>query len=385
MTLNEAFEILKIDSEATEKEIKKAFHTLSLLYHTDRQPSHQDDEAQKKLNEAHEIAVAYRKWGHSLVPINVAKSISESIDTSLALIKYKSETETYIKKLETRKTIKVKEVKNILWIITGVFAIITYLGKELFPHINILTSFLSHLNLTSEGRAALINELKLIPIFTAGLALYFQLMQEKIKNKIEALNDKYQDKGICAEKLAELLEYSSLTIFNSEKLKFKNNEKKDSPIVLLLFGKITSEERLKILILKAKENGLIEPENSKVIKPESLYNYKIKFNPADFGSVKNDVTEEKINDLKVETIKVRFDKTKEKTSTLKTIKELKSDVKGSAGALILFLIITFCVIFFSVGYWKLIAILPGFFSLVFIITYFSHLQDYKFAKRKESQ
>jgi len=49
------YKLLNIDTDATQAEIKKAYHALALLYHPDVNPDDGAEDSIKKLNEAYSV------------------------------------------------------------------------------------------------------------------------------------------------------------------------------------------------------------------------------------------------------------------------------------------------------------------------------------------
>jgi len=339
MTVTEAFEILKIGIDSSEEEIKKAFHKLCLKVHPDRDPSKNDNEPQKELNEARDVALAYLKVKHSIVPVGVSNSVITSLEKKFTLAEYREETTSYLKKLEARKTISVRQVKYLIWILTAILGFITFLGKEVFPKFNLPIDVQS--------------QLKILTVFAGCIALYFQLMQDNIKNKLEVLTDYFHDKQNCIISLSTALGFEKITSFNSNRLYDGQNDPSNF-ILYVFFGRITHYERMKILLLKSKENGLIEQNKTEEIKPETLNLYQLKFNPADFGDVSQ---------------------IKKKEPKPKTADEAKSEFQTGLVVSLVFSVGTACIIYFFKSYW---AFLPGTISLfgflAAITEYFEYLK-----------
>jgi hypothetical protein len=201
---------------------------------------------------------------------------------------------------------------------------------------------------------ALTPSLKILPLVTGCFALLFQLVLDGIKNNLELINESFEDKHYCALKLSEYLGFRTQTNFHVNNLD-RNFSNGDNSLSTMLSGNITRRERIKILILKAKENNLIEPVNAKEINPNSLNEYKLNFNPADFGY------ESEKTELKV-----------------RTAEEIKRSIKSGYIMSVIFAVITVLVIYFFKSYWS---ILPGVFSLAGILMSVEESKELKKLKK----
>jgi curved DNA-binding protein len=59
MSLKDYYEVLGVDREASQEEVKKAFRRLALRYHPDRNPKNQkqSEERFKEINEAYQVLI----------------------------------------------------------------------------------------------------------------------------------------------------------------------------------------------------------------------------------------------------------------------------------------------------------------------------------------
>lgn len=268
MTVNEAFDALKLELQASEKEIQRSFRTLSKKAHPDKSRVRETAE-QVRLNEARDVALAYVKVRHALVPLEVANSAISVWEKKVMQQGYKEDAEAFVRKLESRKTVRIRQLRNFVWLTAAVLGGVVFFGKEIFP----LFPLAEDVQMT----------LKLGTVAFAGLSvLYMQLIQDRLKKGIEALEEDYQDPEECARSLARALGFKKVSSFDFNRIRDSDGQKHHDDLRLALTGGISHRDRMKVLLLKAKENGLIEPVKKTEMKPNRLNLYDLKFDPSDF-------------------------------------------------------------------------------------------------------
>lgn len=341
MTIEEAYQILKIDLSADDEEIRKAYHDLSLLYHPDI-TGEESSEQQAKLNEAYRIVIDFQKAKYlSVIPKHIESSLQQ-INKNFELAQFREDTNSYVKKIKVIKLSKIQQINYVLWGVTAVCGIFGFLSKEILPFFSFLKA----------GDPIF----KMMTLCFGFTALFAQFIRETIKNKIDLITENYRDKHTAAFELSRILNFETMDSFDATSVRL-NRRSEDLP-PLMPFGGLTRYEQTKILILKAKENGLIEPFETSFLKPEDINKYKLKFDPADFK---------------------QFEEVEEPAKPL-TEKDLKQQILGFGLASITCLGICGSIIYFLQSYW---AVLPGFFTLVFGAITISSRSDFKNLKEKE--
>lgn len=334
MTIEEAFALLKIDPSANEEQIKKAFHDLSLLNHPDIS-GQESGEAQQNINEAYAVTTEFVKIKAVAVIPSAMENTLQRMNDNIMRSEFRADTQFYIKKITTLNLNRNRPIVYSLWVITALLGLLGFVGKEIIPEIPLSKMTLQYM--------------KIGTVLTGLYALVFQFMRENIKNRIEMLSEDFHDKRIAAFELAKLLNFESVNTYDFSQM--LNKEGQGMPSAMLtMFGKISFSERTRLLILKAKEIGLIEPVQNEFIDLQTIDQYRLKFNPVDFG-----VFEKKPEPL-----------------TQKTVEEIKKDMVGAAILTIILLIGTGLIIFFFRSLW---AILPGSTAFGAIVNFFSLRSD----------
>jgi hypothetical protein len=328
MTVQEAFELLGVDPYASEEVITKAFRKESKKVHPDLNPE-EANEKQALLNKAHEIAEAFMKVRFSIIPIEQVGSTLNAIEKDMRLSNYREETRSYIRKLQIKTSSPIHRLKYMLWAFAGLCAFLTFMGKESLSELTKYPQYAGYV--------------KVMILISGCGALFTQLLLDNIKNKLEYLNDSFQDKQFCAGELSRCLNYENIK--TADRIDFYQNIRmrpSEVPRLPGFTGIVPKQERIKIMLLKAKETGLIEIVQSKEIRPGDMDKIVLNFNPADFGQKKEP-----------EEIKKRQPR---------TIGELKTDVKLYTSGTVIFGIVTAAIIIIYKSYW---AFAPGFFLLIY--------------------
>lgn len=342
MNTTDAFKELQIPTDSNEQQIKKAHKKLSKKNHPDISDD-KDGVNQQKLNQAREIALkSVKSISLAKIPKELQKTFSQ-LEKSFERAQYSNDTQAFVKKIITKRLNRLRPINYTVWFLTAILGLVSFLGKEVLPTFPL-----------TEEAAKIV---KLLTVYCVAMVLLLQFAKENIKQKIDLIKEELQDKQFCATEISRLLGFQDIKEFNiDDLLPFREKIQSDMPGFLI--GKIRMDERIKLTILKAKENGLIELQETKIIKPGSFDKYILKFNPQDF-----DVFER----LPEERIRIP-----------KTIEELRFDFKTNLG-LSVFFVITTAVVFYFFG--KLWMILPAFFAFVSIANVLISISEIKRLKK----
>lgn len=261
MDFQEAFEILKLPTDATNDRILKQFRELSKKEHPDHGGS---NENQTNLSIAKDIALTYSNKTQ-LVPIEAAKNF---ITKDLILFQKRAkEIEKTQNQITHRYVSKYKKFKNItgfIGIFTGALTLIT----NFFDKGVIAIAIAPTMNLLLIG-------------LTFGMGFYywfFSTMTESIKNDINDALDELDDKEIFASIANEIILPNDRQRFTKSQLihliaswlgQSTSEEKNvvDIPIIPIfsrpwsikkLAQKIGIKDFSKIFIIKGLENGMLE-------------------------------------------------------------------------------------------------------------------------------
>jgi hypothetical protein len=315
MTVQQAFSILNIGPSSDEEQVKQAFHELSLIHHPDVS-GQTTDEKQQHLNEAYKVALKALKNKQVVkLPAIIDNSLKQ-VTLTILRTEFREETRSYVKKITKHKLNRSKPIAYTLWAFAAVAGLLGFVGKEIIPEFA-----LSKTTLESA---------KIVTVVIGAYALIFQFMRDNLSNRIERLSEDYNDKRIVAFELSKLLKFQAVKVFDFSKL-LNSKEGDFQSIRIAILGSVSAYERTKLLILKAKEIGLIEPNQPDFVNPDTIDKYNLKFNPADFG-----IYEEP------EPPKAR------------TADEIKSEIKNSIITGAIFLIGTGLIIFFYKSLWSIL-------------------------------
>ncbi len=335
MTIEEAYKFLEADYSATEDQLKKNFHELSLKNHPDLNEQN-TDEFQKLLNEAYDVAVTSCKTRSSnLISLAVENSLSQ-LNRNYELIHYRGEADSFIKKIYTTKIARTRPVSYMLWLCTAILGIVAFFGKEIFPTLTVSPTMQ--------------NNAKLFTAIIGLSALIFQFLRDNIKNRIETISSELQDKKVAALELSKLLNFKNLETFDSTSLVI-GNEDSEAPTSTMFFG-LNANERVKLIVLKSKEHGLIEPVKSSFLTPNSMDLYIIKFKPAEFIVLNTSLRQE----------------------IIRTEKDIINDTRIGLVLFTVGFISTVLIIYFLKSYW---AILSGFFTIGGFILWLNSKSEFK--------
>lgn len=270
MNIEEAYQVLKIDLYSNEERIKKAYQELSKEYHPDISDGQSDEQA--SINEAYNIVLDFQKAKSLIVlPAAIENSLIK-LNQNFELAQFKEETRNFLNSVVNKNSNRNKSYSYSFWFIAAILGIMGFASKEIAP--------LFDLPIFVQTTA------KISAVLCGFYALIFQFLRENIKNKIEDVAEKFQNKQYTAGELAHLLNYKNVEAFDAGI--FLTGGIEERPHIMGIFlGRLSSFERNKMFILKAKENGLIIPLESAIITPQTINMYKLKFNPQDFKPQEN--------------------------------------------------------------------------------------------------
>ena len=330
MTIEEAFLKLRIDPSANEDQIKKAFHELSLLHHPDIS-GQESGETQQNLNEAYNMATDFVKIkGGTVLPAAMENAL-QRMNINIMRSEFREETWSYVKKITAFNLNRNKPIVYSLWVIAALLGLLGFVGKEIIPD-------LAFSKITLEYA-------KIGTVLVGLYALVFQFMRENIKNRIEMISEEFHDKKAAAFELSSLLKFKPVDSFDFTEM-METDHRTVPTTILTLLGRISFAERARLLVLKAAEIGLIEPLQTDFINPDTINQYRLKFNPSDFGVFQE----------------------KPEPPPIKTVKEIKKEMRGAAILGAVCLIGTALIVFFFRTFW---AVLPGLVAFGAIANFFA--------------
>ena len=111
----------------------------------------------------------------------------------------------------------------------------------------------------------------------AALQFFVQLIEQRLQN----FADRIEDVRECADEISKILDYEELTVVTEDRLTRPtgSDKKQNDPFMLVAFRQ---HERVKLLVPKAIEHGLLERLQIEKVNPKKGNEFKLTFNPVDF-------------------------------------------------------------------------------------------------------
>ncbi|HRG01126.1 MAG TPA: DnaJ domain-containing protein [Bacteroidia bacterium] len=195
MTINRAFEILKLSITATKEQVEESYKTLIKAHHPDK--TNGDGAKAAEINEARETAINYlTETNSSLALIRQFTDIIKVDNIAIQKrIEYKKDSDAIISKIYRRQGSKYKKYKQLAkfsGIASGAMALVTSKLVPLFEGIL--------------GQHPIYSAAFGILAFTAGFYyLMFNSMAERIQDSIDDLKDSLDDKANYIDILTSIL------------------------------------------------------------------------------------------------------------------------------------------------------------------------------------
>ena len=267
LTIDKAFSLLGLSTDATEEELKQAYRTKSCKHHPDKLGG--DNDAQSKINEAHTIALEYLRNKRGITLFNAEKSlvhVGQRIAQQQAFLRAKEVAEN----LKKNKTNIFNRLKYLMWLLCAFAGIAALFGETLFPIF--ISEESEHFKIARSYFASL--------TFALGISGFIlQWIVTLIENQIDAYMAELSDKKACASYLSKALDYIDHPIVDETNIMHSN----------CLFGRfillnsiLPNLELSSILLQKSLEHGLLEEIEQEVLKPNTVIQYSIAFKPSLF-------------------------------------------------------------------------------------------------------
>jgi len=258
-----AFRLLRLPVNATEDQIERAFHELTMKTHPYLGG---DSQKQVELNEARSIAIEHRRARHAIIPLE-SEQLTQNVLEVLSKYGSAASTET-ARSIHRRTARSINHLKWASWIfggITGALALLrNIVPKQFDPSDGALYSFQAGFVLLT---------------FVFGLAgLFLQLLVTGRRHRIDDYSERLVDKKACAQELAGVLSYDDMEIVSESRL-LSEPQKRVASLSLWL---ISSQELRPILIAKAVQQGLLVPVKMDELTPESTQDFELRFKPSRF-------------------------------------------------------------------------------------------------------
>ena len=129
-SVEEAFSRLGLSTDATKKELKRAYRKKCTIHHPDK--SGGDDAIQSEINDAYRIATEFFKNKKGIVPYRIEKSLLH-VEHVLAQQQALLRANEKAKRLTRNKTSGLNRLKYLMWILGAVAGVVALFGNTLFP------------------------------------------------------------------------------------------------------------------------------------------------------------------------------------------------------------------------------------------------------------
>lgn len=254
MTIDEAYRTLGIEKDATLREATKAYHELSKNMHPDIS-AQGSAEGQARLNEAHEVVVAFLQGGSAsyLVPVEVKQAV-QVLERGIARQEASRESEVFVGRVKSRHTRPIQQMKYIAFLMAGLAAFFGWASNDA--------------GLGSFFDPRLLSRLKLIAITLGAAGGFMQFLVQHLTHTIEQFRDKLSDEDYCIAALKASGVNPDESFTPSELLnEFYRDGHVLNPVHVLFRSfdlSLSKRERLELALLKGLELGILErPENSR--------------------------------------------------------------------------------------------------------------------------
>ncbi len=271
MTIEDAFSMLGLPIEATEKEIEKAYKSKSKKYHPDKPGG--ESTIQSKLNKSREVALAYSKIKTAVVPLNTAQSL-QRVEKELEIQRIAANLNEKVNTAKKRSTSTLNAMKTTAWVIGGISGLFALIGN------NLLSLF------AGDSTIGIILIYILVIFGIAGG--YFQIRVNQIQDRIDSFRGALLDKRQCANKLATVLGYKNYGELSKDEILgiAKDSYQKNTMSELSIFFRknepLNIEELIDLLLLRSEEHGLIITIDNERVTPSSDTRYKVEYQPSEF-------------------------------------------------------------------------------------------------------
>jgi len=298
MTLEEAYEILKIGPESTLAEITKSWHDLSKRHHPDS--SKDDENVQSELNHARDLLTG-KGTSRQLVPIAIKREL-QRIEKDLIAQKASIQLADYVGVTKRRRTRSIQAIKYIAIILTTVAAGIGWLNTD--DTSQAIDSMRRSLDLENQAQTifgsigahlgAIGHQLaiSLEPYKQTGrqcavclgiIAAFFQGFVVHQSYLVESLKDNLADDDYCSDHLwhlglfqiedqftaKDLVELSTrVPFFKSSDRKSLSQRLREILLTPSRWLRLDPEQQVRVTILKSLEHGIIEntPESKRIYR-----------------------------------------------------------------------------------------------------------------------
>lgn len=217
MEIESAFSLLGIPPDATEDEIREAYHAASRTSHPD---TGGDEEAQVSLNQAYELAIAFSKLRKSVVPIS-PRGLTVHLRQALAPQMAGLSAASRAASLKQIRTYRLQSSKWLLWLMGAssiVFAFLTDNAEKIGGVIG--------LNKEQEGLFVT------AALFLGIGGLLLQLISARIERGVEMYLESLGDRRFCALELSRRLGFRDMSAFPNRTS--MNHREKPGPDLNLL-------------------------------------------------------------------------------------------------------------------------------------------------------
>jgi len=276
MTVERAFEILGLSSDADDGALRKAYHKLSFVNHPDM-PSG-DPRRQAELNEAYEIASAAVTGRNALVSARLGRSIQnfeKAIESQHAGQRANEEAQRLVR----GSVRQLQSWKNAILMGGLASAALAAFGKDLVPWL---------LSNKDPAQQAALQPVLIAIVGVCGLmAAFLQLSVKRIEDRVEAFVQEVSDPRKCAAELARVLDYEDVNVVDEDRIISASIK---VPLVFALrevtlqrsLPSAARDEWFRVLVLKAIEHGLLVPIKPERVTPAMVVQYNVAFEPSRF-------------------------------------------------------------------------------------------------------
>lgn len=254
MNINEAFEILGLDDEASWEEIDTEYKRLRSSMHSDREGG--NDKAMAELNVARDKLKRYVNESHTVVPVSAIKDIVLSTNTEII---ERQEAKDYsnerFSKVLDITTSRIQERKQFSAVVGGISAAAIFLGKDVFEKVMS----------TSTAAEAFANEITLFLILIGAISgLYWWFLDNRVKKielNLSELKANLSEHTFFVDLLHQLMEHELEQPWSKHLLKMRLEERSRENYGLSLSRLVReagAEEISSLILAKGAENKLIK-------------------------------------------------------------------------------------------------------------------------------